>query len=498
MSQLTTNFTVTFSSNTFTITWASTYDPISFDVSVYTISASSVADLVEFGATGALTTLNYTYCTSPVRASRSLWITAINAMASSPTFSDITAETFKAIHASNQYAFQPSNTGNILYLNATTPATSDRVVTFPDPGAADSVVYLALVQSLSNKTLLDSCTVANTTTPTKKIAFDLTGATASRTLTLLSNHSANSSLYFPVLSGGSDQFAVLDLAQTFTNKTLYDTTNVFANTSTPTKQAKFDLSGATATKTLTLASVITLDRTITFPNESVTLASLTGTETFTNKTITAPSMSTILVGVSTLTLPGITDTIATRTNTETLSNKTLLTPIIASTDSSQATTLASTTDSSSSTTGGTIISGGLGVAKKLYVGTGIYLPTASGTPAELNYYDTQDGATCALGGALSGNVTLVFRRIGKLVMCNIPTFTGTASSGTTITITISALYTPVANHEEYARHNNNGANVQGITTVSGTTITLYASTSFGNFTNAVTVGSFAKWYSWGF
>lgn len=61
----------------------------------------------------------------------------------------------------------------------------------------------------------------------------------------------------------------------------------------PTKEVKFDVSGADTGKstTLTFAQTST-SKVITFPDATVTLASLTGTETLTNKTLTLPKIAT--------------------------------------------------------------------------------------------------------------------------------------------------------------------------------------------------------------
>lgn len=61
--------------------------------------------------------------------------------------------------------------------------------------------------------------------------------------------------------------------------------------------------------------------------EGAEIATLTGTQTFTNKTLTSPVISTIS-NTGTLTLPTSTDTLVGRATTDTLTNKTLTTPVI--------------------------------------------------------------------------------------------------------------------------------------------------------------------------
>ena len=76
--------------------------------------------------------------------------------------------------------------------------------------------------------------------------------------------------------------------------------------------------------TLSTSSIRSGSGTITLPTTTDTLATLTGTETLTNKTLTTPNISSI-INSGTITLPTTTGTLATLTGTETLTNKTITT-----------------------------------------------------------------------------------------------------------------------------------------------------------------------------
>jgi hypothetical protein len=81
---------------------------------------------------------------------------------------------------------------------------------------------------------------------------------------------------------------------------------------------------------------------VTFSIDS-TVATLTGTQTLTNKTLTTPIISSIS-NTGTLTLPTSTDTLVGRATTDTLTNKTLTAPIISTISNTGTLTLPTSTD----------------------------------------------------------------------------------------------------------------------------------------------------------
>lgn len=100
----------------------------------------------------------------------------------------------------------------------------------------------------------------------------------------------------------------------------YGGTGVNNESKTITLGGNLTTSGAFAT---TLAS--TANTNVTLPTTG-TLATLANAETLTNKTLTSPTISSI-VNTGTLTLPSGTDTLVGRATTDTLTNKTLTSPV---------------------------------------------------------------------------------------------------------------------------------------------------------------------------
>jgi hypothetical protein len=206
-------------------------------------------------------------------------------------------------------------------LTAPIIATIVNTGTLTLPTSTDVLVGRATTDTLSNKSLqTGSVSFVDTTTASKQLNFSTVGATASTTLTLASIQTANRTITFPDVT---DTVVTLAATQTLTNKTLTTptiatilngagtltlpsstdtlvgrvTTDTLQNKSlnnssvfhvdstTPSKQLGFSTASATASTTLTLASIQTVNRTITFPDATDTVVTLATTQTLTNKTL---------------------------------------------------------------------------------------------------------------------------------------------------------------------------------------------------------------------
>lgn len=90
---------------------------------------------------------------------------------------------------------------------------------------------------------------------------------------------------------------------------------------------KLLFAGSTSGTTTVNASAVAGSTTLVLPAANDTLVARATTDTLTNKTLTAPVISSI-VNTGTLTLPTSTDTLVGRATTDTLTNKTLTSPVI--------------------------------------------------------------------------------------------------------------------------------------------------------------------------
>ena len=195
-------------------------------------------------------------------------------------------------------------------LTVTNP-TADRTITFPN--ATGTVVLQDSTDTLTNKTLT-SPIVSGLSLSDASIVFE--GATANdhETTLQVTDPTADRTITFPDATGTvaltSDIAVTASSTNTFTNKSISLTTNTVTGTKAEFNSAMSDADFAT----------------------------ISGSETLTNKTLTTPVISSITNGAATLTLPTSTGTVAlttdipagvvTESGTQTLTNKTLTSPAV--------------------------------------------------------------------------------------------------------------------------------------------------------------------------
>ena len=162
----------------------------------------------------------------------------------------------------------PNHSGNLItsgLVGTTVGGTGvNSTATFPSSGV---VVTEAATETLTNKKLQDSTTtIIDDGDSTKVFKIQASGITTGTTRTM-------------TVPDADFTAAGISIAQTFTNKTLVDSSTTIADDGDSTKKLAFQVSGVTTATT----------RTATVPDADFTMVGTATTQTLTNKTIAAGS-----------------------------------------------------------------------------------------------------------------------------------------------------------------------------------------------------------------
>jgi hypothetical protein len=205
-------------------------------------------------------------------------------------------------------------------------------------------VEASRVQDLSNKTLystklISNCTIVDNADITKEVQFDLNAMGAGNIFTFVFTG--------PVIgtmpSSGNFNFASTQLAETFTNKSISGLTNTLSNipnssllnssitiNGTNVALGGSATIGAVTLFPLTVSTGLQYDSGTTFDGSVAktisidnTVVTLSGNQVLTNKTLTNPSITSVVNAGQVITFPAFTSSLATVGLAETLINKSM-------------------------------------------------------------------------------------------------------------------------------------------------------------------------------
>lgn len=299
--------------------------------------------------------------------------------------------------------------------------------------------------------------------------FQNLGSCTSVTLAMDTTQTPNTSktVYFP--PNADTTLVGTDTTQTLTNKTItggtittptldiLDASFTISNTAAPTKRIKFECGSITAGQT----------RTITAPDGDLTLVGTALTQTLTNKTLTAPVISTIS-NTGTVTLPTATTTLVGRDTTDTLTNKTLTAPIIS--------TISNT---------GTLT---LPTATTTLTGRDTTDTLTNKTIADASNTFTYSVSTCTATDwttpIASKSYTFYAVKLGYTVFLHFPILSSTTNAASTFSKTgiVPSGYRPPQQVEFIVNVQNNTFTTGLLVITSSGDVTIYATLAGGNFT----------------
>src|SRR5210317_547470 len=220
-----------------------------------------------------------------------------------------------------------STTGNITNVNATTVDSTNLEVTnlkAKDGTAAGSIADSTGVVTLASSVLtttdinggtIDGATIGGTTAGAVTFTDLSDGTITIAGFADEDNMSSNSATLLPTQQSVK---AYVDSQVTAQDLDFQGDTG--GALSIDLDSESLTIAGGTGLDTVGSGNTVTV-------NIDSTVATLTGTQTLTNKTLTSPDVNSIS-NTGTLTLPTSTDTLVGRATTDTLTNKTLTSPVI--------------------------------------------------------------------------------------------------------------------------------------------------------------------------
>ena len=271
--------------------------------------------------------------------------------------------------------------------------------------------------------------------------------------------------------------------------------------------------GSTPGIILSAPAPATATRTVTFPDPgaaaqvlyNVAAQTISGVKTFSaGVVVSATSAQLVLSGPTrTLTLSAVSP--ASSSRTVTLQDPGTDCDVVYTASAQTIAgikTFSDATDASSSTVGGTVVSGGLAVLKKIYVGDGVFLKTTGGTASSFDYYEQYSG-TLSLGGAIAPGTSLAIKivRIGALVTMDTAALSAaTVPAGpiSSITTALPSRFFPLATHYQSIVVTENSATKAGLAEIRADGfIHWYATVAGGNYTASTAACGFpVQTYKW--